>query len=78
MRLAALLGLDRDRWVCLAAGNPGEVRPLYKSPDPSSLKGISVLQYFDSDGSKDRRKVRPGEAAAATPAKKTAKSKSPS
>ena len=76
MRLAALLGLNRDKWVCLAAGNPGEVRPQYKSPDPKALDGISVLQYFDSDGAKDRRKVRPGEAAA--PVTKKTKNKTPS
>lgn len=77
-RLAVVIGQRHSDWVCLASGNPGEVRLQYKRPDPAKLEGITNLVYFDTDGAKDRRKVRPGEAPETPARKATGKNKAAS
>ena len=73
MRLAALLGLRHDKWVCLACGNAAEVRPKYKTPADIDISGVSELHYFDADGERRKRNVQ-AEPEPPAPVKKVSRS----
>lgn len=74
MRLAALLGLRHDKWVCLACGNAAEVRPKYKTPADIDLSGVSEIHYFDADGERRKRYVHAEPEAPAPVVKKASRS----
>ena len=57
MRLAALLGLQHDKWVCLACGNPAAGRPRYKTAGNIDLVGGTEVHYLDADGERKRGKT---------------------
>lgn len=77
MRLATILGLRHDKWVSLACGNAGEVRPQYKRLSDEALEGVSEIVYFDQDGERRKRHIRPAEAAGtkSAPVKKSSRSR---
>ena len=75
MRLAALLGLQHDKWVCLACGNAADVRPKYKTPGNIDLVGVTEVHYFDADGERKRRNIHESPEAV-QPVKKVSRSRS--